>query len=184
LIHKASDFWIGRLATPLQRTFVPTSPQKYCGSLLAGRRGLLLWAEWRTGDGRCAAGCIKRCPLHLHLRCSLGLGPSLSAKCRAFRPAVCVELPFGERHCSRPWRHGANRQHHAVLLTRIELSPRQPEEPGLLARRRMYGPCRWRPAFETRARAPLLASELNCARPGLTEMERCACVNSTRSVSS
>jgi len=124
LIHKASDFWIGRLATPLQRTFVPTSPQKYCGSLLAGRRGLLLWAEWRTGDGRCAAGCIKRCPLHLHLRCSLGLGPSLSAKCRAFRPAVCVELPFGERHCSRPWRHGANRQRHAVLLTRIELSPR------------------------------------------------------------
>src|SRR5215831_20127884 len=74
----------------------PASPGIRCGGLLAWRllAGRFLRAiEWRTRRWLCPTH-HRRYPLlvHLRLRYALGLGSSLSADGRAFRPGLCAEL--------------------------------------------------------------------------------------------
>jgi hypothetical protein len=74
------------------------SPERQRWSRLAGSRGSFLRAVDRRTRGRCYATQLRRWPLYLYTGCSLGLGPSISTGCHAFRSALCVKLPHRDRH--------------------------------------------------------------------------------------
>jgi hypothetical protein len=83
---------------------------------VAGRRGRLLRAIGRRTHRRCYATIVGRCTLHV--RFSLGLGPSLSADRHTFRTSLYTELPDRGRNRSGARRYKTNRKCHAVLLRR------------------------------------------------------------------